>query len=119
MLDTLRTEACDFRQKMIGKARTGWFAGMGALTRVEKSGRGLFDTLVSEGSNKKRQPTLLEKSVTVVGETGTKLTKAVRDNVERLGGSIMEKTGIPSRKQIDELIQRVDTLTTKLEKKAS
>ena len=119
MLKTLKTEACDFREKMTENARTGWFAGMAVLSRVEKSGVEMFDTLVAEGKDKKREPTLLEKSLTTVEETGTKLTQKVRGGVEEFGGNLMERTGIPSRKQINELLQRVDELTTKLEKKAS
>lgn len=119
MIQTLKNEACDFREKMTINVKTGWFAGMGAISRVENGGREWFDTLVAEGKNKKRQPTMLEKSVTVVGDTGTKLTQKVRGGVEQFGGNLMERTGIPSRKQINELIQRVDELTTKLEKKAS
>ena len=119
MMNNLKNDWKDLRDKTSDTAKTGWFAGMGVLSRAENAGRELFDDLVKEGKNKKRSRTLVEKAVEQVETTGGKTVDRVSDSVKGVSGFVMDKAGVPSRDQLDTLIERVDKLSKQLDEKAS
>jgi poly(hydroxyalkanoate) granule-associated protein len=103
-----------------------WLAGMGAFSKAQEEGSKVFEALIKEGLNlqKKTQGLAEERISTVTG----KMT-AMADGMSNKAGaqwdkleSIFEervakalnKMGVPSRKDIDALIKRIDTLSAQV-----
>ncbi len=105
-----------------------WLAGMGAFSRAQAEGGKVFEALVTEGMKLQRKTqSVAEDRIT---EVAGKMT-AVADGVTAKAGaqwdkleSIFEervskalnKLGVPSRADIDALIERIDALGAKLGK---
>ena len=108
-----------------------WLAGMGAFSKAQEEGGKVFEALVKEGVGlQKKTQGLAEDRISAV--TG-KMT-AMADGVSSKAGaqwdkleSIFEervakalnKMGVPSRKDIDTLIGRIDELSAKVGRKAA
>ncbi len=108
-----------------------WLAGMGAFAKAQEEGGKVFEALVKEGASlqKKTQGVAEERISAVTG----KMT-AMADGMSNKAGaqwdkleSIFEsrvakalnKMGVPSRKDIDALIERIDGLSAKVGGKAA
>ncbi|MDP1692344.1 MAG: phasin family protein [Burkholderiaceae bacterium] len=107
-----------------------WLAGMGAFAKAQAEGGKVFEALVKEGvSLQKKTQGLAEERISAV--TG-KMT-AMADGMSHKAGaqwdkleSIFEervaktlnKMGVPSSKDIDALIERIDGLSAKVRDKA-
>ncbi len=103
-----------------------WLAGMGAFARAQAEGGKVFEALVSEGTKLQRKTqSVAEDRITEVAGRMT----AVADGVTAKAGaqwdkleSIFEdrvskalnKLGVPSRSDIDTLVERIDALAAKL-----
>jgi poly(hydroxyalkanoate) granule-associated protein len=103
-----------------------WLAGMGAFSKAQAEGGKVFETLMKEGlSLQKKTQGLAEDRISAV----TSKMTAVADGVSGKAGaqwdkleSIFEervakalnKLGVPSRKDIDALIKRIDELNRKV-----
>jgi poly(hydroxyalkanoate) granule-associated protein len=108
-----------------------WLAGMGAFSKAQAEGGKVFEALIKEGMNLQRKTQgLAEERISAV--TG-KMT-AMADGMSSKAGaqwdkleSIFEervakalnKMGVPSRKDIDALIKRIDELSAKVGGKAA
>jgi poly(hydroxyalkanoate) granule-associated protein len=108
-----------------------WLAGMGAFSKAQAEGGKVFETLIKEGMNlQKKTQGLAEERISAV--TG-KMT-AMADGMSNKAGaqwdkleSIFEervakalnKMGVPSRKDVDALIKRIDELSAKVGGKAA
>jgi poly(hydroxyalkanoate) granule-associated protein len=113
--------------KMAGKtimesAQQIWLAGLGAFSKAQGEGGKLFETLMREGSSLEQKTRKIatgtvgevrgavETGVTQVRErtqeTWDKLEQVFENRVSRALG----KLGVPGRKDLDELIKRVDEL---------
>jgi len=106
------------------RAKEIWLAGLGALAAVEDEGNKLFKSLVSRGSEyeKKRKEQIDEMWEDVSGrfqevedELGDKYDKA-EEKVEKNFKSVISGLGIPTRKEVKDLSNKVDALIEKLEK---
>ncbi len=105
------------------RAKEIWLAGLGALSAVEEEGSKLFRSLVDRGSTyeKKRKEQMdelwkevserYEKAEDQVGESFDKTEERVERNLK----SIMTGMGIPTRKEIQELSNKVDALNKKID----
>jgi poly(hydroxyalkanoate) granule-associated protein len=107
-----------------------WLAGMGAFAKAQAEGGKVFEALVKEGVGLQRKTQgLAEERISAV--TG-KMT-AMADGMSNKAGahwdkleSIFEervakalnKMGVPSRKDIDALIKRIDALSAQVGSKA-
>ena len=99
-----------------------WLAGMGAFSKAQEEGTKVFETLVKEGLNlqKKTQGLAEDKISEVTGKMS-----AMADNVTAKAGQnwdkleaifeartakAMGKLGVPTAKDVDALVKRVDAL---------
>ena len=105
-----------------------WLAGMGAFSRVQAEGTKVFETLVKEGSSlqKKTQSAAEDK----ISEVTSKMNSMAGDvqakagqHWDKLEGIFEERTakalgklGVPSGKDVDALMARIDELSAKVSK---
>jgi poly(hydroxyalkanoate) granule-associated protein len=101
-----------------------WLAGMGAFSKAQEEGTKVFEALVKEGQSlqRKTQAVAEEKIGEVTGKmtsmAGTVQAKA-NQNWDKLEGifeartaKALSKLGVPTAKDVEALIQRVDELAT-------
>lgn len=105
-----------------------WLAGMGAFSKAQAEGGKAFETLVKQGLSlqKKTQGMAEEKISEVTGKmsamAGTVTAKAGQnwDKLEAIfetrTAKAMNKLGVPTAKDLDVLVKRVDTLATAVAK---
>jgi len=99
-----------------------WLAGMGAFSKAQAEGGKVFDALVREGQNlqRKTQGLAEDRISEVTGKMSamadTVTTKAGQnwDKLESIfearTAKAMTKLGVPTAKDVDALVQRVDEL---------
>jgi poly(hydroxyalkanoate) granule-associated protein len=113
-------------QSVKESAQQIWLAGMGAFAKAQAEGGKVFETLVKEGVSLQRKTQgLAEERISAV--TG-KMT-AMADGMSNKAGAhwdkletifeervakALNKMGVPSRKDIDALIKRIDELSAKV-----
>ena len=105
-----------------------WLAGMGAFSRAQAEGTKVFEALVKEGASlqKKTQSAAEEKLSGVTSKmssmAGDVQAKAGQhwDKLESIfeerTAKAMNKLGVPSAKDVDALIARIDELSAKVAK---
>jgi poly(hydroxyalkanoate) granule-associated protein len=105
-----------------------WLAGMGAFARAQAEGTKVFEALVKEGTTlqKKTQSAAEEK----IGEVASKMSSMAGDVQAKAGqhwdklegifeertAKAMKKLGVPSAKDVDALVARIDELSAKVAK---
>ena len=105
-----------------------WLAGMGAFSRAQAEGTKVFEALVKEGASlqKKTQTAAEEK----IGEVTSKMSNMAGDvqakagqSWDKLEGIFEERTakalgklGVPSAKDVDAMVARIDELSAKVAK---
>jgi poly(hydroxyalkanoate) granule-associated protein len=105
-----------------------WLAGMGAFAKAQEEGTKVFEALVKEGMSlqKKTQGIAEEKISEVTGKmsamAGTVTAKAGQnwDKLEAIfeqrTAKAMNKLGVPTAKDVDALVKRVDELAAAVAK---
>jgi poly(hydroxyalkanoate) granule-associated protein len=103
-----------------------WLAGMGAFSKAQAEGGKVFETLVKEGLSLQRKTQAVAEER--ISEVTGKMT-AMADGVTTKAGQrwdkleaifeervakALNKLGVPSSKDIDALIERIDTLSAKV-----
>jgi poly(hydroxyalkanoate) granule-associated protein len=107
-----------------------WLAGMGAFAKAQVGGKQVFDTLVKEGAalQKKTQSVAEEK----FGDVTNKMTSMADDVTAKAGkqwdklesifeertAKAMKKLGVPSARDVQALMDRVDALSAQVASKA-
>ncbi|HST27373.1 MAG TPA: phasin family protein [Rudaea sp.] len=105
-----------------------WLAGLGAFAKAQGQGGAMFETLLKEGSNLEHKTRKLatgkvddvrgavESGVTQVRErtqeTWDRLEQVFEDRVSRA----LDKLGVPGKKELDDLLKRVDELNRDVRK---
>ena len=105
-----------------------WLAGMGAFARAQAEGTKVFETLVKEGSSlqKKTQSAAEDK----ISEVTNRMTSMAGDVQAKAGqhwdkletifeqrtAKALGKLGVPSAKDVDALVARIDELNAKVAK---
>lgn len=105
-----------------------WLAGMGAFSRAQAEGTKVFEALVKEGTTlqKKTQSAAEEK----ISEVTSRMTSMAGDVQARAGqhwdklegifeertAKALNKLGVPSAKDVDALMARIDELSAKVAK---
>ena len=107
-----------------------WLAGMGAFSRAQAEGTKMFETLVKEGATlqKKTQSAAEEKISEVTGKMSTMagdVQSKAGQHWDKLEGIFEERTakalkklGVPSAKDVDSMMTRIDELSAKVAKMA-
>ncbi len=103
-----------------------WLAGMGAFSKAQAEGGKVFETLMKEGASlQKKTQGLAEERISAVtqkmttvadgvsGKAGAQWDKLETIFEERVAKAL-NKMGVPSRKDIDALIKRIDELNAKV-----
>jgi len=107
-----------------------WLAGMGAFAKAQAEGRQVFDALVKEGTTlqKKTQSAAEEK----FGDVSSKMSSMAEDVTAKAGkqwdklesifeertAKAMKKLGVPSSKDVEALMARIDALSEQVAKSA-
>ena len=105
-----------------------WLAGMGAFARAQAEGTKVFETLVKEGSSlQKKTQSAAEEKITEVTSKMSSMAGDVQakagqhwDKLESIfeerTAKAMKKLGVPSAKDVDALMARIDELSAKVAK---
>ncbi len=115
-------------KSIMESAQQIWLAGLGAFAKAQEQGGAVFDTLLKEGSNIERTTRKLasgkvdnvrgavENGVSQVRErtqeTWDRLEQVFEDRVSRA----LAKLGVPGKKELDDLLKRVDELNRDVRK---
>jgi len=107
-----------------------WLAGMGAFAKAQAEGRQVFDALVKEGSalQKKTQSAAEER----FGDVSNRMSSMADDVTAKAGkqwdklesifeertAKAMKKLGVPSSKDVEALMARIDALSEQVAKSA-
>ncbi len=105
------------------KANEIWLAGLGALSAVEEEGSKLFKSLVERGTTyEKKRKEQMDKLWKEVSDKYEKAEDKFEDSfdkaeerIENRMKSIISGLGIPSRKEIQDLSNKVDALNKKID----
>jgi poly(hydroxyalkanoate) granule-associated protein len=108
-----------------------WLAGMGAFSKAQAEGGKVFEALIKEGMNlQKKTQGIAEERISAVtgkmtamadgvsGKAGAQWDKLESIFEERVAKAL-NKMGVPSSKDIDALIKRIDELSAKVGAKAA
>jgi poly(hydroxyalkanoate) granule-associated protein len=105
-----------------------WLAGMGAFSKAQEEGTKVFEALVKEGANlqKKTQGMAEDKLGEVTGKMSAMadtVTSKAGQNWDKLEAifeqrtaKAMHKLGVPTAKDVDAVIKRLDELAAKVAK---
>lgn len=115
-------------KSIMESAQQIWLAGLGAFAKAQEQGGHLFENLLKEGSSLEQKTRKLatgkvddvrgavESGVTQVRErtqdTWDRLEQVFENRVSRA----LNKLGVPGRKDLDELLKRVDELNREVRK---
>ncbi|MDH4062533.1 MAG: phasin family protein [Aquincola sp.] len=103
-----------------------WLAGMGAFSKAQAEGGKVFDALMKEGlALQKKTQGLAEERISAVTSKMTAVAGGVTDKAgakwdklesifETRVAKALNKMGVPSRKDVDALIKRIDDLSAKV-----
>ena len=109
-------------------AKQIWLAGMGAFSRAQAEGTKVFETLVKEGASlqKKTQSDVEEKLGAVTGKMSSMASDVqakagqhwdkLESIFEERTAKALNKLGVPSAKDVDALVARIDELSAKVAK---
>lgn len=105
-----------------------WLAGLGAFAKAQEEGGKVFEALVKEGlSIQRKTQSVAEEKIT---EATSKMTSMATDISARASGQwdklenifedrvakALNKLGVPSAKDVDALIARIDALNASVQK---
>ena len=105
-----------------------WLAGLGAFAKAQGEGGKLFEALVKQGSNLEQQTRkiatgkvgevrgVVESGVSQVRERTQETWDRLEQVFESRVSQALGKLGVPGRKELDELLARVDELNREVKK---
>ena len=110
--ETVMADARKIGDDVMEMGRNTYLFGLGAVATAEEEMRGMFDRMVDKGEKvDKEAETFIGKATGKVKEFGV----AVEDRVEDTMSMTLNRAGVPSRKEIRILIDRVEELTQKVD----
>jgi poly(hydroxyalkanoate) granule-associated protein len=115
-------------QSVRDSAQQIWLAGMGAFSKAQQEGGKVFESLVKEGSSLQRKTQAVAEER--IGDVATRMT-AMAEGVTTKAGQQWDKLetifeqrvskalgrlGVPTSKEVDELVARIDALAAEVSK---
>ena len=105
-----------------------WLAGLGAFAKAQEEGSKVFDTLVKEGLSMQRKTQAVAEGK--ISEATSKMANMATDIQSKAGhqwdkletifeervAKALNKLGVPSAKDVDALITRIDALSKAVQK---
>lgn len=114
------------QEELTERGREVWLAGLGALATVEEEGTKLFNRLVDRGQefeDERRHE--LEEAKEKVREQGDEALEQIEEAGEETQSmlaesvnSALERFGVPTREEVDDLADKVDHLSRQVEELA-
>lgn len=102
--------------ELMDTGRQVWLAGLGAVGMAGNTAQAVLDMVVEEGMRlQKMERKRLDVMVDEVGERVAVVTKMVDDTVQATTRAALSRLGLPTRKDVTDLMVRVDQLTAKVE----
>jgi len=118
--DQVTTEYKKLQNGIFESTRRLWLAGLGTLSVVEEESTGIFDQLIEKGrlvEQKSRKQ--VSKSKAEI-ESGTEeLSEELAEKLDRQVSGVLQKLGVPSRAQVQDLTQRVEQLSEQVDRLTS
>ena len=115
-VDRLERAAVGVSDELLHTGRQAWLAGLGAVGMAGNVAQAVAGMLVDEGLKlQKLEVKRLDKLVDTVSDRWLSITKVVEDNVQSTTKATLSRLGVPSRKDVSELMVRVEQLTAKVE----
>jgi poly(hydroxyalkanoate) granule-associated protein len=107
-LETLRGEL------LVG-GRKLWLAGLGLAATAGETATVVFDELVEKGNKLGVEPQkAVREAVKTVRGGARELTNRVEQTVEGQLTGVLQRFGVPSRSEVEKLIERVEALNARL-----
>ncbi len=118
-------------QTVRDSAQQIWLAGLGAFSKAQAEGGKVFDALVKEGQTiqaktRKVAEAKMGEMTSTLGKMATKATSQATDNWDKLEQVFEERVaralnriGVPTNKDIQNLAKRVEQLTASVQKLTS
>ena len=92
-----------------------WLAGLGTLSVVEQEGTELFDELVKKGRKMEEKSRERLSKTKADFESGT---DELAEKLDRQVSGVLQKMGVPSRAQVQDLTVRVEQLMEQVDRLA-
>jgi len=116
----MNEKVVEFQNEVKESAGKIWLAGLGALSLAGEEGTKMFKNLVDKGkdfeSREKAPVEAIKKSVDGAKDRVTDIWSKLEDSFNDKVGIALEKIGVPTRDEIQQLTDRVDALMAALEK---
>ena len=115
-------------KSIMESAQQIWLAGLGAFAKAQEQGGHLFENLLKEGSSLEQKTRKLatgkvdgvrdavETGVTQVRERTQETWDRLEQVFENRVSRALNKLGVPGRRDLDELLKRVDELNREVRK---
>jgi poly(hydroxyalkanoate) granule-associated protein len=115
-VDRLEQVAVDVSDELLHTGRQMWLVGLGAVGMAGNVAQAVVEMLLDEGVKlQKIEVKRLDKLVDTASDRWLALTKLVEDNVQSTTKATLSRLGLPSRKDVSDLMARVEQLTEKVE----
>jgi len=114
--------AMDVAQTLAETTRRFWLAGLGAISMAEETGTNAFNALVEEGKSweqaRRERTEAATKQLRRIANEGAETAGAIEDRVRNEIDGALERVGVPSRDDMDDLRGQVDDLARKVDRLA-
>ena len=118
--DRVEHEIRSFGENARQTGHSLFLAGLGAASTVETRSREVFDQLVEKGKERsEREIFTVPAPVREAGERVKTFGREIESRIERGTTSTLERFGVPDRKEVQDLIDRIEQLTSKVEELAA
>jgi poly(hydroxyalkanoate) granule-associated protein len=113
---TVMDSAKQLGDDVFAASRNLYLFGLGTAATAEREARGVFERMVARGEDVEKSGKGAEKSL-VDKATGSakELGRFIEDKVQATVTATLARAGVPSRAEIQTLIERVEQLTEKVD----
>ena len=127
---TNTNKVLDFKRiqdEVVSSTRQVWLASLGVVATVEEEGQNLFGELVERGKKAEaRGQKTWTKTRQGLEATGDEITDEISGRIDQMSGKldrsvseVLQRMGVPSSNQIEELTKRVEKLSGQVDRLAS